>query len=316
MWCAAVAFCVLLAAPRALRLVSFRELWGNGVYAPLDRGALRERVGRREKSRRGTQGATVFALVCIVLKVPRVENPNRAVFQRNTPHTQASSPSPNSRPSSSSRPRTPRSRLLLALGVEYTKFNRVGRFVTGRDGVNGLGAKEESCCWVDEAASPPRRVSISRRLLFAFHLALRLFDRSANAAIIWSARFLFLGAFGAFLCLLPSFLRTPRPSPLILPLPASFPFLPPLSIVILLPLQPARLTYSHPSYRLFNLLTQQKEASGVTALATVCIIVLTSVVPMRRWWYNVFLGVHGDRVAHGDAIARDVDGLHTAHGWA
>jgi hypothetical protein len=39
MWCAALAFCVLLAAPRALGLVSFRELWGNGVYAPLDGGA-------------------------------------------------------------------------------------------------------------------------------------------------------------------------------------------------------------------------------------------------------------------------------------
>ncbi|KAJ7869060.1 hypothetical protein B0H13DRAFT_2557871 [Mycena leptocephala] len=41
---------------------------------------MRERVGRRQRSRRGTLGATVFALVCIVLKVPRVENPNRAGF--------------------------------------------------------------------------------------------------------------------------------------------------------------------------------------------------------------------------------------------
>jgi hypothetical protein len=39
MWCAALAFCVLLAAPRALRLVTFRDLWKNGVWGVRVRGA-------------------------------------------------------------------------------------------------------------------------------------------------------------------------------------------------------------------------------------------------------------------------------------
>ncbi|KAJ7192945.1 hypothetical protein B0H12DRAFT_1039489 [Mycena haematopus] len=40
------------------------------------------------------------------------------------------------------------------------------------------------------------------------------------------------------------------------------------------------------------ILSQQKEASGVAALATLCVIVLTSVAPVRRWCYSAFLVVH------------------------
>lgn len=37
------------------------------------------------------------------------------------------------------------------------------------------------------------------------------------------------------------------------------------------------------------ILTQQKEASGVAALGVLCVLVLTSVVPLRRWCYRIFL---------------------------
>ncbi|KAJ6607676.1 Ctr copper transporter family-domain-containing protein [Mycena sp. CBHHK59/15] len=40
------------------------------------------------------------------------------------------------------------------------------------------------------------------------------------------------------------------------------------------------------------ILSRQKEASGVAAMAGVCIIVLSSVAPVRRWSYSVFLIVH------------------------
>ncbi|KAJ6458581.1 iron reductase [Mycena vitilis] len=40
------------------------------------------------------------------------------------------------------------------------------------------------------------------------------------------------------------------------------------------------------------ILTQQKEASGVAALAALCVLVLTSVGAVRRRAYGVFLGVH------------------------
>ncbi|KAJ7138880.1 hypothetical protein C8R46DRAFT_1136442 [Mycena filopes] len=40
------------------------------------------------------------------------------------------------------------------------------------------------------------------------------------------------------------------------------------------------------------ILTQQKEGSGVAALAALCVIVLTSVAPVRRWCYSAFLVIH------------------------
>ncbi|KAF8202801.1 hypothetical protein K438DRAFT_1932677 [Mycena galopus ATCC 62051] len=40
------------------------------------------------------------------------------------------------------------------------------------------------------------------------------------------------------------------------------------------------------------ILSQQKEASGVAALATLCVIVLTSIAPVRRWCYSAFLVIH------------------------
>ncbi|KAJ7780047.1 iron reductase [Mycena maculata] len=40
------------------------------------------------------------------------------------------------------------------------------------------------------------------------------------------------------------------------------------------------------------ILTQQKEGSGVAALGVLCMIVLTSVSPLRRWCYSAFLVCH------------------------
>ncbi|KAJ7925579.1 hypothetical protein B0H13DRAFT_2248863 [Mycena leptocephala] len=206
MWCAALAFCVLLAAPRALRLVSFRELWKNGVWGvrvgdpERDGGSAVLTAARVVDSVRlwslpgitlnvgqmfVVAGYAVFALVCIVLKVPLVENPNRAGFlalaQLPPVFLFASKNSP-------------LTALLLGPGVDYTKLNYVHR---------------------------------------------------------WSARFLFLGA-----------------------------------------LVHGSLWINN--HLLFDLpiLTQQKEASGVAALTTLCLIVITSVAPVRRWCYAGFLTVH------------------------
>ncbi|KAJ6502884.1 ferric reductase like transmembrane component-domain-containing protein [Mycena vitilis] len=46
------------------------------------------------------------------------------------------------------------------------------------------------------------------------------------------------------------------------------------------------LTYNIP------ILTRQKEGSGVAAMGCLCLIVLTSVAPLRRWCYSLFLVVH------------------------
>ncbi|KAJ7722393.1 hypothetical protein B0H16DRAFT_1385845 [Mycena metata] len=40
------------------------------------------------------------------------------------------------------------------------------------------------------------------------------------------------------------------------------------------------------------ILTQQKEGSGVAALGCLCVIVLTSIAPVRRWCYSAFLLIH------------------------
>ncbi|KAF8174797.1 hypothetical protein K438DRAFT_1771378 [Mycena galopus ATCC 62051] len=40
------------------------------------------------------------------------------------------------------------------------------------------------------------------------------------------------------------------------------------------------------------ILTRQKEASGIAALGTLCLFVLTSVAPVRRWCYAAFLVLH------------------------
>ncbi|KAJ6597944.1 hypothetical protein B0H10DRAFT_2441554 [Mycena sp. CBHHK59/15] len=40
------------------------------------------------------------------------------------------------------------------------------------------------------------------------------------------------------------------------------------------------------------ILSQQKEASGVAALGVLCVIVLSSLAPVRRWSYSLFLVVH------------------------
>ncbi|KAJ7676603.1 hypothetical protein DFH06DRAFT_1079741 [Mycena polygramma] len=46
------------------------------------------------------------------------------------------------------------------------------------------------------------------------------------------------------------------------------------------------LTYNIP------ILSRQKEGSGVAAMGCLCVIVLTSVAPLRRWCYSLFLVVH------------------------
>ncbi|KAJ7925707.1 hypothetical protein B0H13DRAFT_2654226 [Mycena leptocephala] len=131
-------------------------------------------------------GYAVFALVCIVLKVSLVENPNRAGFlalaQLPPVFLFASKNSP-------------LTALLLGPGVDYTKLNYV-----------------------------------HRRVLFA-------------------GCFLFLGALVHGSLWINNHLLSPLP-----------------------------------------ILTQQKEASGVAALATLCLIVLTSVAPVRRWCYARVLG--------------------------
>ncbi|KAF8151067.1 hypothetical protein K438DRAFT_2027080 [Mycena galopus ATCC 62051] len=51
-----------------------------------------------------------------------------------------------------------------------------------------------------------------------------------------------------------------------------------------------KLNYIHRwSARFIFLGAMQKEASGVAALTTLCLIVLTSVAPVRRWCYAAFL---------------------------
>ncbi|KAJ6586450.1 ferric reductase like transmembrane component-domain-containing protein [Mycena vulgaris] len=40
------------------------------------------------------------------------------------------------------------------------------------------------------------------------------------------------------------------------------------------------------------ILSRQKESSGVAALACLCVIVLTSVAPLRRWSYSAFITAH------------------------
>ncbi|KAJ7112851.1 iron reductase [Mycena crocata] len=40
------------------------------------------------------------------------------------------------------------------------------------------------------------------------------------------------------------------------------------------------------------ILSRQKEASGVAALARLCLIVLSSVAPLRRWCYSLFIFIH------------------------
>ncbi|KAJ7869062.1 hypothetical protein B0H13DRAFT_1053404 [Mycena leptocephala] len=129
-------------------------------------------------------GYFVFALVCIVLKVPLVENPNRAGFLALAQLPPVFFASKNS----------PLTALLLGPGVDYTKLN----YVRG-----------------------------------------------------WAGRFLFLGALVHGLLWINNHLLFALP-----------------------------------------ILTQQKEASGVAALATLCPIVLTSVAPVRRWCYSGLLGVH------------------------
>ncbi|KAJ7107715.1 hypothetical protein C8R44DRAFT_637013 [Mycena epipterygia] len=48
---------------------------------------------------------------------------------------------------------------------------------------------------------------------------------------------------------------------------------------------------NHLTYNL-PILSQQKEGSGVAALACLCVIVLSSVAPLRRWCYSLFLVIH------------------------
>ncbi|KAJ7501069.1 hypothetical protein B0H11DRAFT_2275407 [Mycena galericulata] len=40
------------------------------------------------------------------------------------------------------------------------------------------------------------------------------------------------------------------------------------------------------------ILSQQKEGSGVAALGVLCVIVLSSIAPLRRWCYSAFLVIH------------------------
>ncbi|KAJ7361090.1 iron reductase [Mycena albidolilacea] len=221
MWCAALGLGILLAAPRAFRLQNLQQtaLLGvrvRGEYEEVptqepdtklepktleeEKGSPLKTMGRLLDSIRlwslpgiplnvgqmvVVAGYAVFALVCIILQVPLMENPNRAGFialaQLPPVFLFASKNSP-------------LTALLLGPGVDYTKLNYIHR---------------------------------------------------------WAGRFLFLGAM----------------------------------------VHGALWINNHVIFDL-PILTQQKESSGVAALATLCIIVLTSVAPVRRWCYSAFLVIH------------------------
>jgi hypothetical protein len=52
------------------------------------------------------------------------------------------------------------------------------------------------------------------------------------------------------------------------------------------------MTHYSQAYESFpTLVTRQKEGSGIAAFAILCIIVFSSVSPLRRWWYSLFLFV-------------------------
>ncbi|KAJ7037152.1 hypothetical protein C8F04DRAFT_1209918 [Mycena alexandri] len=225
MWGAALAICILLAAPRAFRLRNLRQsvtgllgLRVRGQYEAVPtqedgdtKGAVADRTaietgnglttfGRVLDSMRlwsapgfplnvgqmvVVAGYAAFALICIVLKAPLMENPNRAGFlalAQLTPVFLFASKN------------SPLTTLLLGPGADYTKLNYIHR---------------------------------------------------------WSARFLFLGAL----------------------------------------VHGSLWINNHLIYDL-PILTQQKEGSGVAALGCLCVIMLTSIAPVRRWCYSAFVLIH------------------------
>ncbi|KAJ6566192.1 hypothetical protein B0H19DRAFT_1025025 [Mycena capillaripes] len=172
MWCAALGFAILLAAPRAFGLRTLRErlrvggvsVRGEGGYAvaataiPAGKEMAREEgstlmtLGRVLDSVRlwslpgiplnvgqmfVVAGYAVFALLCIVLQVPLMESPNRAGFlalaQLPPVFLFASKNSP-------------LTGLLLGPGVDYTKLNYIhrwaGRFLF-------LGAVVHGSLWIN-----------------------------------------------------------------------------------------------------------------------------------------------------------------------
>ncbi|KAJ7118343.1 hypothetical protein C8R44DRAFT_625928 [Mycena epipterygia] len=223
MWCAALGLALVLAAPRAFSRASVREsvrgllpVSVRGEYEPLpceDCGdgakAAPTKIAKpnafttvarvlgsvRLWSLPGitlnvgqmviVAGYAVFALICIVLQVPLMENPNRAGFlalaQLPPVFLFASKNSP-------------LTALLFGPGVDYTKLNYIHR---------------------------------------------------------WSARFLFLGA----------------------------------------AVHGSLWINNHIIWDL-PILSQQKEGSGVAALACLCVLVLSSIAPVRRWCYSLFIVVH------------------------
>ncbi|KAJ7041407.1 hypothetical protein C8F04DRAFT_1391200 [Mycena alexandri] len=225
MWAAALAICILLAAPRAFRLRNLRQSV-TGLFGLRVRGEYDAVPTQEEDDMKGTvaemnaietghslttfgrvldsmrlwsapgiplnvgqmvvvAGYAAFALVCIVLKAPLMENPNRAGFlalAQLTPVFLFASKN------------SPLTALLLGPGADYTKLNYIHR---------------------------------------------------------WSSRFLFLGAL----------------------------------------VHGSLWINNHLIYDL-PILTQQKEASGVAALGCLCVIMLTSIAPVRRWCYSAFLLIH------------------------
>ncbi|KAJ7106542.1 ferric reductase like transmembrane component-domain-containing protein [Mycena epipterygia] len=223
MWCAALGLCIILAAPRALRLKSLKERargmlgirvrgeyealpsddkggGGSGAIPPLQSANALTTTARvlRSSTLWSLPGITlnvgqmfvvagyaVFALVCIVLQAPLMENPNRAGFlalaQLPPVFLFASKNSP-------------LTALLLGPGVDYTKLNYIHRWA-GRGLF--LGAAVHGALWI-------------------------------NNHVIWD----------------------------------------------------------------LPILSQQKEGSGVAAFGTLCVLVLSSIAPIRRWCYSGFLVIH------------------------
>ncbi|KAJ7106539.1 hypothetical protein C8R44DRAFT_885831 [Mycena epipterygia] len=204
MWCVALGLCIILAAPRALRLKSLKErargmlgIRVRGEYEALpsdDKGGcgsgaiLPLQDSPRDYLNVGQMfvvaGYAVFALICIVLQAPLMENPNRAGFlalaQLPPVFLFASKNSP-------------LTALLLGPGVDYTKLNYIHRY----------------------ALSGPR--ALLRRC--------RAWALWINNHVVWD----------------------------------------------------------------LPILSQQKEGSGVAAFGTLCVFILSSIAPNRRWCYSGFL---------------------------
>jgi ferric-chelate reductase len=59
------------------------------------------------------------------------------------------------------------------------------------------------------------------------------------------------------------------------------------------------------------ILTQQKEGSGVAALGCLCVIVLSSIAPIRRWCYSAFLVIQYVGLVHLSALRSHISSFLT-----